>query len=531
LALKRSADRQAALDRLVTDQQTPGSPFYHRWVDAAELGSTFGPAPEDVTSVIAWLTRNGLTVNSVSPSGMTVDFAGTAGQVAQTFRTSLHVYELHGIVHTANAVEPAIPAALAPVVGGVVLHDFFPHPGAHLAGVAHEDKTTGTWSMLRPAAGFTTINIPPYGRFYAVAPADFATIYNINPVYQGAFDTGGPLRGAGQTIAVVDDSSFHVEDWMRFRSFFGLAGFGGTVSLDHPNCSDPGYALYESEAALDAEWSGAVAPDAHIIQSSCPSIGFVPGVLGAFENLIEFGTDAQIISVSYFYCERQLGPTFLRMWSDVAEMGAAEGLSIFVIAGDAGPAGCDDFNHAPYATTGTAVNGLAANPYVTSVGGTDFHDFALRELSTYWSGQNGPDHESALSYVPEIPWDDSCANPVIYRWRHGTDPISYCNSEDGKLFFDIIAGGGGPSEVYAKPDWQSLAVFGVPNDGARDQPDISLFAGNGTWGHFYVLCSSNPATGGAPCDYDDPNDLLVNAGGGTSFASPASRLWRRSSPR
>jgi subtilase family serine protease len=62
-------------------------------------------------------------------------------------------------------------------------------------------------------------------------------------------------------------------------------------------------------------------------------------------------------------------------------------------------------------------------------------------------------------------------------------------------------------------------VPGVPEDGLRDQPDLSLFAGNGAWGSFYVECLSDTAQGGAACT--PQNDAILLGGGGTSFASPA----------
>ncbi len=84
-----------------------------------------------------------------------------------------------------------------------------------------------------------------------------------------------------------------------------------------------------------------------------------------------------------------------------------------------------------------------------------------------------------------------------------------------------VGGTGGQSILFAKPDWQGIGVPGVPNDGVRDQPDVSLFASNGSWAHFYVFCMSNPNTGGTPCNFADVNDVFGNAAGGTSFAAPA----------
>jgi subtilase family serine protease len=60
-------------------------------------------------------------------------------------------------------------------------------------------------------------------------------------------------------------------------------------------------------------------------------------------------------------------------------------------------------------------------------------------------------------------------------------------------------------------------VSGIPNDGVRDLPDISLFAANGVWGHYYVMCFSDATNGGAPCVGAPFN---WSGGGGTSFSAP-----------
>jgi subtilase family serine protease len=51
----------------------------------------------------------------------------------------------------------------------------------------------------------------------------------------------------------------------------------------------------------------------------------------------------------------------------------------------------------------------------------------------------------------------------------------------------------------------------------RDLPDVSLFASNGVWGHYYVFCYSDTAGGGAACT-GAPSGWA--GAGGTSFSSP-----------
>ena len=115
-----------------------------------------------------------------------------------------------------------------------------------------------------------------------------------------------------------------------------------------------------------------------------------------------------------------------------------------------------------------------------------------------------------------------------YATPYGTG--GYCNSGSGPL--TTVAGSGGPSgcatgwpnmpgEVggscagYAKPSWQT--VVGMPADGVRDLPDISLFAASGVWAHYYLTCFSDTSRQGRACT-GAPSSWT--GGGGTSFSSP-----------
>jgi subtilase family serine protease len=196
-----------------------------------------------------------------------------------------------------------------------------------------------------------------------------------------------------------------------------------------------------------------------------------------------------------------------------------EGTSVFVAAGDGGAAGCDPFATAPYAIGGISANGFASTPYNVATGGTDFLDTAEGTNNLYWNGTNSPTGMSAKSYIPEMPWNDSCASSVLYQFYGYSNGLAFCNSATGSSFLDIAAGSGAPSIVYPKPYWQN-GVAGVPNDGHRDLPDISLFTSNGFWLHAVLFCMSDSTQGGSPCDYTNATDTLNNSAGGTSFSAP-----------
>ena len=518
LQLQRSPEREQALRDYIDRQHDSTSPDFHKWLTAAEFGQMYGPSPLDIERVTGWLRSGGFTVNTVYPSGMSIDFSGTAGQVLAAFHTEIHRLSVDGKEHIANMRDPRIPEALGPVVAGVVsLHDFHPH------------------SMRKPRAQYAVGAAAD--KFQLVAPADLATIYNLSAAFSAGY------TGKGQTIAVLEDSDvYRAADWNTFRSVLGLSGYtSGSLVASHPlpptglsNCSDPGFTEDDIEATLDAEWASAAAPDATIEVAACKdTVTF--GVLTAMQNLVNSSSPPQILSVSYGECEAGNGAAANAASNFAGQQAVAEGVSVYVAAGDEGAASCDAF--ASVATHGIGVSGVASTPYNVAVGGTDFADTYQGTTATYWSLSNSPTYGSALSYIPEIPWNDSCASSLLAdfnKYSVGYGASGFCGSRLALLSGNLAvgAGSGGPSgcatgaptanlmvsgscQGYAKPAWQAGAS-GNPNDGVRDIPDVSLFASNGVWYHYYVVCFSDPESG-APCD-GPPVDW--GGAGGTSFASP-----------
>jgi subtilase family serine protease len=354
---------------------------------------------------------------------------------------------------------------------------------------------------------------------YDEAPADLATIYNVTPLYTAST----PITGKGQTVVVLEDTDVNPTDVGTFRTAFGLSSYSGTFAQIHPGagCTDPGTNASELEAALDAEWAGAVAPDASVQLASCTDTTTIFGGFLAAQNLLDLANPPYIMSLSYSECETFRGPSGNAYMSGLWQQAAVEGVSVFVSAGDGGAAGCDN-SDAPapnLAKAGIAANSLASTPYNVATGGTDFLDTSEGTNSIYWSTTNTPSGSSANSYVPEMTWNNSCASSVLYEFEGYSSGVSYCNSLLGSRYLALGAAGGAPSFVYAKPYWQTN-VPGIANDGLRDLPDISLFASNGFWSHAVVFCMSDAAQGGVPCDYTTPADAFANSAGGTSFTAP-----------
>lgn len=500
ILLQRSAAQESALQQLMAQQLDPSSPKFHAWLTPQEFGQQFGPADSDVQEVKGWLTSQGFTELKVNNGKTLIEFNGTAGAIRNAFHTEMHWLTVRGEDHFANMQEPKIPAALVPVVAGVKgLHNFRPKPLLKRFGKFQRNMKTGE---VTPLFTYTDVN----GTFYGVGPADFKTIYNVPATY----------NGAGVSIAIVAQSNINLQDVTDFRTIFGLAANAPTVILNGP---DPGLVSGdEGESDLDVEWASAVAPNANIILvTSLLTDTDVGGGVDASAEYIVDNNVAPILSMSYGACESGLGTAGNQFHQLLWQQAAAEGITVVVSAGDSGSAGCDDQNTKATAAAGIAVSGIASTPYNVAMGGTDFTQSG--QLTTYWNSANGSGEVSAKGYIPEMVWNDSCAS----SGASGCSTVTVANPPNCPSC--IVAGGGGPSAVHSKPSWQSNAITGIPSDGQRDLPDVSLFSGDGGNKSFLVVCESDSdISGDTGCNLTkfSPNAPFhdFQAVGGTSAAAP-----------
>jgi hypothetical protein len=489
LVLKRSGEQEAALQRLIENQQDKNSPDYHKWLTPDEFGRQFGPSDQDVQAVTSWLESHGFQVARIARGRIAIEFSGTAAQIEETFHAPIHKFMVEGKEHWANANDPEIPSALAPVVGGVVSLHNFPRKSM----IVRATQVTHIMARGETLPFFTTAS----GRF-DVGPFDFATIYNVLPLWTAA---PTPIDGTGQTVAVVGDSNINIQDARDFRNLFGLPANDPQIILDGP---DPGVNGDEIEAALDVQWVGAVARNAAILLViAADTLTSAGADLAAFH--IVDNNLAPVMSESFGACESSLGASGNAFFAGLWEQAAAQGISVFLSTGDGGSAGCDNFNTASSASRGLAVSGIGSTPFNVAVGGTDFDD-AL-DQSMFWNSTNAPGTRvSAKSYIPELTWNDTCAQAGL----------TGCSTPSG----GIIAGSGGQSSIYAKPSWQTGT--GVPTANLRYVPDISLFASDGNNKSAYVMCLADfiPPTGAPSCNPAGGSFSFLGVGG-TSVSSPA----------
>jgi subtilase family serine protease len=505
LILNRPPEREAGLQQFLKSVHEAGNAGYHQWITPEQFGQQFGPADSDVQIAESWLGSHGFSVAVISKSKQYIEFSGTAGQLREALHTHIHQYSVANEIHYANANDIAIPQALAALVQGFSpLNNFGAKPYVRAAGKAAYSPTT---KRLTPQ--FTNPN--GMTNFYALAPEDFATQYDLGPLYKAG------TNGSGQTIGIINESNIDLTLPNAYRKLFNLSNNPPQVVMDG---DDPGeLGNVDVEAYLDVEVSGAVAPAATVNLYIADGGGVQDVLALAALRAIE-DNQAAVLSVSFGECEKNLGEAGNQLWSGLWEQAAAQGQTVFVSSGDSGSAACDPAG-APFALEGLAVNGLASSPWNVAVGGTDFYysDYAIGAPSaaTLWNQTNDSSDGSLIAPLPEQPWNEAFG-------------LNVAPSLAFSIFRPTVGGGGGASACavstsstpgvitcqagHPKPIWQNAP--GVPSDGVRDIPDISLFASSGINLSAYPICV-NPgdcvATGGA-----QPNVFLV---GGTSASAPA----------
>ncbi|OOG59318.1 protease pro-enzyme activation domain-containing protein [Rhodanobacter sp. C03] len=573
LVLKPSAARQAALTSLIADQHNPKSSSFQKWLSPEQFGASYGVADSDVAAVTSWLKSQGFTVNNVYPNKTQIDFSGTVGQLKAAFHTQENIYNLDNggtakEQHIANAGDISIPLALKDVVAGVMgLNDFHPKPMNKPIKAAKWDATKKSLVLSQPKAPSIgngksqAISVSgngdnPQGTIRGLVPNDLATMYGINTI------RGNGVTGKGVTIAVVEDQDMVPADWTNFTTVFNLAKFGGTFNQFNPappsgpnNCADPSVRFFgeSDETVLDAEWSTAIAPSANIWVATCSDYtadfsGYSTsnsfgGVYLAADNLVNApnGSRPDIISTSYGYGEYFVDSASKSAIDLMWAQADAEGISVFVSTGDSGsnPSFNGGLINGQQGNAAVDANAFATSPNDTAVGGTDLADILDGTTSKYFAATPSVVGGSALSYVPEIPWNQSCGNGVAATSLGYASAIGFCNAAMATWLENLPTppttlmqyyqttwetsegGSGGPSSVDRKPTWQRQ-VYNAAPDQSRDLPDVALFAGSFGDATYVVVCASSVACSSnfTPGTTADPNPSDVGLTGGTSLAAP-----------
>jgi subtilase family serine protease len=377
----------------------------------------------------------------------------------------MHQYQINGATYMANATAAKIPMALAPVVAGLASLNNFPTKNrTRPAGRFSRDSTGHIVRVASSKTGGLSAPVSPFtlseAGFYGLGPTDLATIYNIAPLWNAAT----PITGAGQTIAVIGNGDIHPTDFVQFRQMFGLplgdtSGPTGTQYLNIVNAGpDAGFADVgdEIEADLDTEWASAVAPGAMIDYVTGASTASTGAMFISIEYVIDNNL-APVMNISQDVCELGFdfnGPgAFI---NTLYQQAAAQGITVVAPTGDSGSANCDDVVFENGAKYGLQVNAIASTPYNVAVGGTDFN---LSGGIYFNSSNNATTGASALGYIPETVWNNSCADPKLGTTSPftGETPEQVCNSGNTLATQNGLSAGGGGKSSCTASDGQTAA--------------------------------------------------------------------------
>jgi kumamolisin len=439
LAITLNYRNKAALDDLVIQQGTPGSPQFHQFLTPEQFAARFGPTPGDHDQVVAALQRAGFTIARTYPNRTVIDAVAPVAVVGAYFHTQIHrvMQAGHGERY-ANATPAALPAELTASVTSVAGLDnvvkvhLHKQPAPYYVDAMRQpDATAG------PSGASGPIERTVGGQFAGLYPAGLSIAYKF-PAQSG-------FTGAGHAIAIVIDSDIASSD---LTTFWTAAGVTRTGAFNRVLVSgvNPGVNGDVGETAIDTETTSSLAPAANIELYLIRSLDDAP-IEDAY-NLVITNNNVDVASSSFGGCE--LGDTpFASATDAIAEQGAALGITFTASTGDAG-GDCED-----QTASGTlffspdVVNAPASGPHFLAIGGTKLKinpKTAARVSETAW----GPGGSGG-------------------------------------------GGGGGVSSFWAKPSYQN-GVTGIavvrtikvkspdfqPNSGfaGRNLPDISLDAAN-----------------------------------------------------
>ncbi len=234
----------------------------------------------------------------------------------------------------------------------------------------------------------------------------------------GLYDFPSGVDGTGQCIGIVElGGGFSQTDFAAYLSGLGIKAQTVTIVPVDGASSTPGQDQNaDVEVMLDAEIAGAVAPGARIAMYFAPNTdqGFLDAVTTAIHDTTN---KPSVISISWGAAESTWTQQARDALNQAISAAAAMAVSACVASGDGGSSDgqADGASHADFP---------ASSPYVLGCGGTT--------LSA--SGQ---------SIASETTWSDS---------------------------------GGGVSDYFALPAWQSKANVPAPpagSSGGRGVPDVS----------------------------------------------------------
>jgi len=475
----------AALAAYAQAVSTPGSNAYRDYLSTAQFAQRFGASTGELGAVSASLGAHGLPPASISPNHLSLQVTASAAQVQRAFSLTFRRMALAG-------GKRAVVASAPPALDGQIAGDVQAVIGLSSLSAPHPQMLRP--GLVRPSvARRLTAGIAPRvatGGPQACAAASSAassrgayTADQIASAYRFSALYGAGAEGQGVTIALYELEPTDPADIAAYQACYGTSAPVSYVQVDGGAGTGPG----AGEAALDIENAIGLAPRASFLVYQGPNSNQVSPGSGPYDLFRQIITDdrAQVISVSWGSCEQLQGPNNANGESALFEEAAVQGQSIISATGDQGSEDCNQGNGLPNASL--AVDDPGSQQFVTGVGGTTL-------------GSLGPP-------------------PGERVWNNGGNPTNLLGAQGG-------AGGGGVSQIWAMPTYQSgaapsLHVIGPHSTGSscgvsgfcREVPDV---AADGDPNTGYIIYWNGAGAAGPL----EPSGWQAVAG--TSAAAP---LW------
>ena len=448
----------SGLAQEVAAVSTPSSPAYRHYLSSAQYASEFGPSAPEVAQVSSVLRGQGLTVGQPLPGGALLPVSGSVATVEAAFGTAVESVQAPGEEPAlVNTSAPSIPATLSGLVTGVV--------GLNGLDQAHDMLKVGAGQPVAAPAGTSGSQSPAAGtpttgsaqghveQAHAAVPQACSTASSAAAGHPGAFTSttmanvfglnqmfGQGRTGVGQTIAIVEFEQYAATDVNAFMSCYGLTNPVRNVAING-GATGPAQG-FDGEAALDIELAAVNAPSSSLVVYEAPNSSDADA-LDLFQRIASDDT-AQVVTTSWGNCESAVGSSDIAAESTIFGQMAAEGQTMIAASGDSGSEDClpDSASNGPYQEE-LAVDDPGAQPNVLSVGGTSLGSASAGSQSV-WNDCQG----QAFT---------QCAKSVFSGVGVG-------------------AGGGGYSEVWARPSWQPSTTGAntdpCPASTCRTVPDL-----------------------------------------------------------
>lgn len=495
------------LDEFIADSVNPENERYHKFLSVEQFRAKYAPSREDIKQVTDYLSSNGIVVNELYPSGLIIKATGTAAQFTQAFAAIMHDYKDEGGRRFRKPEDGhKVPVQLKNVILYVAglntqTSQFLPH--STKASVLASKLGQAAPKVVLPSGNSTATGVP--GSF---TTGDVANLYGVNPLYAKG------ITGKGKTIGIATLADFYPSDAHIYWSAIGLKVDPARITQVHVDGGGMlSGAAGSGETTLDVQQSGGLAPDAKIVVYDAPNTeaGFIDVFYKAVaDNVVDtlsvsWGSP-EIFSFAIPGVSTDTRPVMVAYHQAFAEA-AAQGISTFAAAGDAGAYDTDRSAPFPAYSKILTVDSPAADPYIVAAGGTT--------VPVTLQFRNGT--------VIDVPTEQ------VWGWDYLRPLCTSLGLDDTSCGIFSVGGGGGVSVFWPVPDYQKKVkgiVVSEPNQiwtytdpstkvqsylytvparvKGRNLPDISL--------------NSDPETGYLV--YSTTDGGWISGYGGTSFASP-----------